>query len=46
MRGRRRLEQNTSQVFLSGTDDVPEQYRKLVEQYYRSLSKPGGGGKQ
>ena len=43
---RRRLEQNTSQVFLSGTDDVPEQYRKLVEQYYRSLSKPGGGGKQ
>jgi len=43
---RRRLEQNTNQVFLSGTDDVPEQYRKLVEQYYRSLSKPGGGGKQ
>src|SRR4029077_20747110 len=41
---RRRLEANTSQVFLSGTDDVPEQYRKLVEQYYRSLSK--GGGKQ
>jgi hypothetical protein len=31
-------------VFLSGSDDVPEQYRKLVEQYYRSLSK--GGGKQ
>ena len=41
---RRRLDANTSQVFLSGTDDVPEQYRKLVEQYYRSLSK--GGGKQ
>src|SRR6476620_5117829 len=41
---RGRLEQNTNQVFLSGTDDVPEQYRKLVEQYYRSLSKPGGGG--
>ena len=32
-----------SEVFLSGTDDVPEQYRKLVEQYYRALSK---GGKQ
>jgi hypothetical protein len=41
---RRRLDANASQVFLSGTDDVPEQYRKLVEQYYRSLSK--GGGKQ
>jgi hypothetical protein len=39
---RRRLDQNASQVFLSGTDDVPEQYRKLVEQYYRSLAKPGG----
>ena len=36
---RRRLDANTSQVFLSGNDDVPEQYRKLVEQYYRSLSK-------
>lgn len=44
---RRRLDANASQVFLSGTDDVPEQYRKLVEQYYRSLSKgTGGGGKQ
>jgi hypothetical protein len=41
---RRRLDANASQVFLSGTDDVPEQYRKLVEQYYRSLSK--GPGKQ
>ena len=41
---RRRLDANASQVFLSGSDDVPEQYRKLVEQYYRSLSK--GGGKQ
>jgi len=39
---RRRLDANASQVFLSGTDDVPEQYRKLVEQYYRSLSKSGG----
>ena len=39
---RRRLDGNANQVFLSGTDDVPEQYRKLVEQYYRSLSKAGG----
>ena len=39
---RRRLDANTNQVFLSGTDDVPEQYRKAVEQYYRSLSKGGG----
>jgi hypothetical protein len=26
-------------VFLSVADDVPEEYRKLVEQYYKSLSK-------
>jgi hypothetical protein len=38
---RRRLDSNANQVFLSGSDDVPEQYRKLVEQYYRSLSKGG-----
>jgi outer membrane murein-binding lipoprotein Lpp len=39
---RRRLEGNANQVLLSGSDEVPEQFRKLVEQYYRSLSKPEG----
>lgn len=39
---RRRLDANANEVFLSGTDEVPEQYRKLVEQYYRALSKGGG----
>ena len=43
---RRKLDANANQVFLSGTDDVPEQYRKQVEQYYRALSKAIGGGKQ
>jgi hypothetical protein len=27
------------QVFLSGTDEVPEAFRKLVEEYYRQLSR-------
>ena len=36
---RRQAEMKGSEVFLSGADDVPEQYRKLVEQYYKSLSK-------
>ena len=36
---RRRVEGNASQVVLSGSDEVPDQFRKLVEQYYRSLSK-------
>jgi hypothetical protein len=43
---RRKLDANANEVFLSGTDDVPEQYRKMVEQYYKALSKANGGGKQ
>lgn len=39
---RRRLDANERDVLLSGSDEVPEQYRKLVEQYYRALSKGGG----
>jgi hypothetical protein len=36
---RRQAEMKGSEVFLSGADNVPEEYRKLVEQYYKSLSK-------
>jgi len=36
---RRQAEMKGSEVFISGADDVPEEYRKLVEQYYKSLSK-------
>jgi hypothetical protein len=36
---RRQAEMKGSEVFLSGADQVPEQYRKLVDQYYKSLSK-------
>jgi hypothetical protein len=36
---RRKLEAKEGQVLLSGSDEVPEQFRKVVEQYYRSLSK-------
>ena len=46
---RRQAEMKGSEVFLSGADDVPEQYRKLVEQYDKSLSKgpekPGDASK-
>ncbi len=41
---RRKLEGNGNQILLSGSDEVPEQFRKLVDQYYKSLSK--GPGKQ
>ena len=34
---RRQLDVNTGAIVLSGSDEVPESFRKLVEQYYRSL---------
>jgi hypothetical protein len=43
---RRQAESKGSEVFLSGTDDVPEQYRKLVDEYYKSLSKAPAGSDQ
>lgn len=36
---RRHAESKGREVFLSGADAVPEQYRKLVDEYYKSLSK-------
>lgn len=39
---RRQAELKGNEVFLSGGDDVPEEYRKLVDQYYKSLSKGPG----
>ena len=38
---RRRTELKGNEVLLSGDGDVPEEFRKLVEQYYKSLSKGG-----
>jgi hypothetical protein len=36
---RRQTEQKDKEVVLSGADEVPDAFRPLVEQYYRSLSK-------
>jgi hypothetical protein len=36
---RRKVEGADAQLLLSGSDEVPEKFRKSVEQYYRSLSK-------
>jgi len=36
---RRRAELKGNEVFLSGEGEVPEEFRRLVEQYYKSLSK-------
>ncbi|MEE8133628.1 MAG: hypothetical protein V3T56_01145, partial [Gemmatimonadales bacterium] len=31
-------------LFVTGSGEVPEEYRKLVEEYYKNLAKRGGGG--
>ncbi|MDQ3419409.1 MAG: hypothetical protein M3541_11625, partial [Acidobacteriota bacterium] len=36
---RRKTELKGNEVLLSGDGDVPEEFRKLVEEYYKSLSK-------
>jgi hypothetical protein len=36
---RRRAESRDAQPVLSGSDEIPEQFRKLVEEYYKSLSR-------
>ena len=34
------------QIFLHQSGDVPEEYRALVEEYYRALSRSGGSGRR
>jgi hypothetical protein len=36
---RRKVGTDTDRALLNGGDEVPQQFRKLVEEYYRSLSK-------
>jgi hypothetical protein len=36
---RRKVDADKNAIALTGSDEVPEQFRKLVEQYYRSLAK-------
>jgi predicted RNase H-like nuclease (RuvC/YqgF family) len=40
---RRQVEGGDREIFLSGSEDVPPGYRQMVEEYYRSLSRSGGG---
>ena len=36
---RRQAEADTNTIVLSGSDEVPEEFRKLVQEYYRSLAR-------
>jgi hypothetical protein len=37
--GLRRQAEGANSIVLSGSDDVPEEFRKLVQEYYRSLAR-------
>jgi hypothetical protein len=36
---RRQLGEEANRAILTGSEEVPQEFRKLVEEYYRSLSK-------
>jgi hypothetical protein len=37
---RRKTELKGNEVFLNGAEEVPAEFRKLVDEYYKSLAKP------
>ena len=39
---RRQLGEETNRAIVTGAEEVPQEFRKLVEEYYRSLSKGQG----
>jgi hypothetical protein len=39
---RKRLDTSSEQLYLSGSEDVPEAFRTLIQEYYRQLAKKGG----
>jgi hypothetical protein len=40
---RKRVDTTNEQLFLSGSEDVPPSFKALIDEYYRVLSKKGGG---
>jgi len=39
---RKKLDQSSNALFLNGNEEIPANFRNLVEEYYRSLAKKGG----
>ena len=39
---RRKVEGDSNQVLLSGSDEVPAEFKGMVEEYYRSLARQRG----
>jgi flagellar motor protein MotB len=41
---RKRVDTSNDQMFLSGSEDMPPQFKALIEEYSRALAKKKGGG--
>lgn len=41
---RKRTDTTSNELFLSGADEAPPQYRPLVDEYFKELSKRSGAG--
>ena len=42
---RKRTDTTNDQLFLSGSDEAPPQYRPLIDEYFRKLSKDATGAR-
>ena len=40
---RKRVDTTSDQLLLSGSEEVPAAYKKLIEEYSKALAKKGGG---
>ena len=43
---RKRTDTSNAQLYLSGSEDVPPNFRGLIQDYYRALSKKPGGSRK
>ena len=39
---RKKVDTSNEQLFLSGSEDIPESFKTLIQEYYRQLAKKGG----
>jgi hypothetical protein len=40
---RKKLDKSSNALFLNGNEEIPANFRNLIEEYYKSLAKKGGG---
>ncbi len=40
---RKKLDQSSNALFLNANEEIPANFRNLIEEYYKSLAKKGGG---